>query len=512
MASSSIDQPTVTSSGKIGDPTKLTTVGSGVSCACRIGVFDQNLGDFDILSHWIAVLIPDQIHDVFNTMSTSGGVNREGNLKIFAPLGYYFLTPTEVLRDLLTYYGHAQAHRTIQLSPNGDGSPQGWGKTGGVYYYENINTPTRLGPDGTFSLTTTTPGVKTRLEFSNYGNNNISKVHEIRVRLWGRMLNGSDAGMTFKVRLYDPTGQIDVARHIDMKFGSTWTYGEVWFENLEQTNTNFNSLEVEIEAFRGYAGGSPNPYWQISNMDIAVVWFPVQHSLFDSSSFSDLDSYFTDQTPDYELDGDFYDVTVREAMMEVLAHTPEIYLYLANDAQLTCAKLAAYSTESTPKVFGFKQGNLIKINRIYAYTERIANSIEVKFDAKAANSAEETAESDPEPINDILTDLDAMSAAQITERKLDLSRRLFREESVSDQSKDMTSVFSANYMEIWGDDVKAVDIVVTMECLEVKPGDIVAFNDETLGYDERKFTCVARDIDFDKLEGRLLLYDIEFSS
>lgn len=426
-----------------------------------------------------------------------------GTLCLFNPIAYLNKTPSAILVDILQHQAHVE-HLKVRLYPDSDSSPNNWqnGIGGANYPYvaDDIEDPPA---GGLFPfLYTSSNGTQDRFGVSN-SPSNVSNCKEIIVRTLMAINRGTDLGLGLDISLYHSGATLIGTRTIDPQPNYTYQYVDCKFEGLNLTKAQLDSLEVLITARRYYTGGSPNPYWRIYRLNLDCFCSVSDVTGIDKTSFTDQDSYFSGQTPAYQLYGDIYGYKFREAMMRILAHAPELLMYLDYRSQLKLARLQRYPDVGSPFEISRNAGNLVSIDKIYTYTERFATVIELAYDSESGHTASGSATKNPDFRTAFNTVISKSSGTSDDEINIERIRLV---------SADLANRHNAVYLDIWDLLPKAVEITMTPDIMQLEPGDVVKIHEPSYGFNHKKLTLVKKGFNIDSEQGKALLYDIDFTN
>lgn len=349
---------------------------------------------------------------------------------------------------------------------------------------------------------------------------NCASVHEIIVRTWCRMLEyGTGDGLGIEITLkYGATAGVDSGTLIAAKDiwvatsgGNPYHYTEVVFPKLNLTKAQADSIQVELKNVRGYAGAGASTQWFVATVQIDCFYKPSDFSTWDPARYTIADSYYTTNyvTPaSYLLDGDFSEMTIGDAVLQVLAHAPDLILAFNNNGELNLEIWPDYGDTASPYTYGPGEGglgpNFAGITRTFENVGRWASERILKTGAETEVL---TYPGVAEPSNTFYGDKYIEDFNRYRDSDRDIGVEVLRELIRDD---DVALYLSANQNQIWETPIPAMEIEVDKRILRAQCCDVVALNVPELGYDNKKYVVVGMEIDLNEVSGTLTLFDRDF--
>ncbi len=525
-----VGAPTYTS--RAGSPPTLT--GTNFSTAMRLYLWDDNFGGVGEEDGSIFFASPTGIHGQTSLGLQSPSIDTAhgySNLHILNPIGYSNKFVSQVLLDFLTEQLHV-GHGVVRMSPVADGPTSDWGAFGAKYAQidEPMTDPNALSN----SMTTSVANKEQDLLFPSLPSNVLRPVEAI-VAFFGSMTkgpSGSDEGLGFGFQLQHPSlGNLSRKLIADMYANGTIDAKRVKLDRLAHNLPGiFNAGWLAVTSERGAAGASPNPNWKVYALEMLVYYEGSEPSydIIDMGAHSALDSYFTTHPlvnpagggGPWNLDFDVIDTTGYSALLDILAHAPEIFYYIDYRGQLVPKKVGAYADVATPRGLSTVDGSIIAVRRgPYRIDERYANAIELRWGVAIPHQASGTATADP--VNEVidrgarkvLIGAQGVPVASWEDRKA--MDRHFIEGRGATPNKAVAEACAKIYLNMWGEEngreVMGLDLVCPYSCIDVEPGDVVALTIPSLGLAAQNYLCVEKTFDLDRNELNITVYDVEMT-
>lgn len=494
--------------------------GTNLSTAMRLYLWDDVFAGIGEEDGEIYFPSPTGIHGQTSVGIASPVLNtphKYQNLHMLNPIGYNSQVVTKVLLDYLTEQLHV-GHGVVRLSPSGDGTTSDWGAFGTKWgqIAEPMNNP-NLG-----NSMSAAANKQQDLLFPSLPANTL-RIKEAVVAFYGSMTkgpDGSDEGMGFGFQLKAAAwssrkliADLYANGNIDARMAK--------IDRIEQLPGVFNAAWLAVTSERGLAGPSPNPNYKVYCLEMVVYYEGTEpgYDIIDLGSHSILDSYFTthpviDPTGPWLLDFDIIDTSGYSALLDILAHAPELFYYVDYRGQLVLKKVGKYSDVPTPRALSTIDGTIIAARRgTYRVDERYANAVEVRAGVLVPHTTSGTATTDPtNPASDrgknkYIRGANGVPVAGWEDRKI-LDRHFFRR-------KDVAEATSKIYLNIWGEEngreLMGLDLVCPYSCIDVEPGDVVALTIPSLGLAAKNYLCVEKSLDLDRDELNLTVYDVEMT-
>ena len=483
--------------------------GTNFSTAMRFFFWDDDTTGIADEDGAIQMVAPGGIHGVTSFQITSPSLDTahlRRNIHLLNPIGYNNKSVTQVLKDFLIEQMHV-GHGIVRLNPSGDGTTSQWTPSTLGGKWARIDEPMD-DPDLNDYIFTVTAGGAQDLTFPALPSNALWAI-EALVAFYGAMTkgpSGSDEGLGFGFQMQHAiVGNLSRKLIGDMYAGGSINAQRVKLERIDQLPEVFNAGVLHVTAERGSAGASPNPKWYIYTLEM-VVYYSIneaQYDVIDAGAFSALDANYTTHLMDFDL----IDTTGYQALLDILAHAPQLFLYVDYTGKLRPGEIDAYSDWTTKRPLSTEDGSIQEVLRgPYWYDERAANLVEVKWGVKTPSSPTEDPTNQP---GDVKYRRGASSIPVVGWEDIKpLDRHFVRGSS----NKDVAEAIAAHYLELWGKrrrGVRALDLALPYSSIDVEPGDVVAITVSNLGYSSTPFRCVEKSFDLDK--GRILMtvYDVE---
>lgn len=503
--------------------------GGNFSTALRVWIWDDNAGgiaDEDFAAYFTA---PSGIHNQSTVVlgAAPSGAQAQCNLHLLNPIGYNNKIITQVLLDFLVEQMHIGCG-IARVRPTGDGTGTWAASTGGAKWAcidEQLNEPgnTKLNDYISANAAAAAQG----LTFPTLPSNALN-VHEAIVCFIGLMTkgpSGSDEGLGFGFEYHNNT----VGAITRKLIGDMYADGSVNAQRVKLDRLNgatilasaWNNGFLKLTAEYGTAGPSPNPYWRVHALEM-LVYYDINEPTYyviDQPSFSNLTPDYTSATNplgsfDWLLDFDIIDTTGYSALLDILAHAPQLFLYVDYLGRLKLAQIGAYADTASPRVLSTVDGSILEVQRgPYWYDERAANQVELRWGVTIPHSGSGGAVEDPtNPPADrgsrkYRRGADSIPVAGWEDIKI-LDRHFVRRDS----NKDVAETMAKMYLHLWGKSrrgVKAMDLSCPYSCVDVEPGDVVAVTVPALGMASKRFLCVEKSFDLDRDRMLLTVYDLE---
>lgn len=446
----------------------------------------------------------------------------------FNPIGYNRETPSAIIQDLLRYRGQVGLAQ-IAKHPTDDVSTTNWTIAGEATAWEATADPVTDFPvdvnDHVFSQTN---GATLKLSFSGSElPSTVTSIKEIIIRGRGETTEtGTGQGHGLVVRVYrDHTEGVDNGTLIDSA-RSLWIpeidkppphdqsyYFEQKIGGLNLTKANCDSLKLEVD-FDFEPGATPVATMFVWSFQLDLVCEVNDVSSWESGSFDGADTYFSSSysTPDYELDCDFYNMGLDEAIMEVLAHTPELVLFLNNNSEIALEVWPDYDDVSTPYVIGLETGqptiefpdNLLSIIRTFKHEDRWSTYRTIRWDTDRAFGLYP---GDPDPDN--------RKAQEVLVAEQDKGLDRVRDNRTQDDrphmfDQEILGYYNAATSQLFASQIDGIEIEMDKRILRLSNNEVVAFNFPGLGYNDKKHVVSSIEIDLDEMIGTVIILDRTF--
>jgi hypothetical protein len=487
--------------------TTFTSIVDSYSTALRAWIFDQihpDSGGEDQIDLNVFFPSPTSIHEqaAFKSAET---VFNLGNLHIVNPIGYAQETITAVLRDLIFHQAHAN-HGRLEVTLNGDGATNQWTRSLGTNpFYSYVDDPAEA-PDLADYLETTGAGNLAQFLLRSLPSNGL-RMHEVIVGVVGQLQAGTDRGLAFQVKLQHAGGQQGRTMQADMYHNNSVRKQVVKFEALDIADTTWAGVFLEIGAKRGFIGATPNPRWRLYAVDVVGYYETADVVLVRWESFADLDAAYSN----FLLSFDLLSGTFRSAVLDVLKHRPELFLYLDWQGALSLGRVRKYSDAVSPLKLSTEDKSILAVQRgPYKFKERTANSLLVRWGMTIRHTSEATAQEDPvndRPERGTRRHYEAsefvLPAAGQDQKELD--RHFIRGTS----GPGRVASFAASYLNMYKKHPDAIDIACSMRAAEAEPGDVVEVTIPKLNYQDKELLVVDNSFDLDQDMPILTLFDLE---
>ena len=425
-----------------------------------------------------------------------------GDLVIGQPIGYDVKVPPQVLQDLINHQAHVGRGR-VRVVPTAEYATGTWTPSTGGTFYNLIDSGTHA-PDWGEWISTTAPNDAIRFAAYSQMPSNVSKVKEVIVNIWCHILESNTGnGNSFLVSVYHSGGvQFGISKYIAQTPSGTGNFIQVRFQGHDLTESNMNNFEIEIETKRPFGGAAPVSLWKIYELDAMVIYEPDDIDLVDEASFDAIDALYS--AKGYYLTGDFFDVGFDEALMNVLSHAPEMFIFVANDSKITAHEIGAYSDTASPYTIGPDRGNFIAVKRSFTVDERVVTDWLLSYNARNLSTAAGSATQNP--TNEL--------GYQATDT-IDYQERA--EEYPADELRELigdtadAKIFLGDYDDVFADSIDGIEIAMNQFILVPEIGDVVSVDIDKLDINEKKHLVVRKEIDLDNIEGDITLFDKELA-
>lgn len=507
MASIDEGAPIFTSrSGGTGDIT-----GANLSTAMRMHTWDSDVGgnaEVDFPELFVgATGIHDQtfVRVGGGDASYYGNPNLRRNMHMVNPIGYKDRGAMVILEDLIITQAHA-GHLFLRMLPVADKGVNQFGGAAAGAHWSVVNRYVDFtGTPFTF-LTTIVAAREEQFTFNPLLPSNVAHVVEAVAGIVASMSKGpagSDNGMAFQLALFTSLGQRARTMYCDFYTDGSAQYRTAKFEQLAMNPGAgagaWGDLYISIKSARGSAGASPNPFWKLTALELGIHCEVNDIVLVDDAQFNGFQANdpFTLDCDLVEYDS-FYD-----AIMDVLNHAPPNFLYIDYRSCLVPNIVPDHATATpidiTDWIIGFDKSR-------YKYKERSARAVELWWGVQVPQKF--TAQSDPVNV-----------ATDRPERKLRRGAKVSSEIGYDDakiikrhfiRTAAVAEVSVEAYLQLWQKEPDAVEPLCDWRALKIEPGDVCIINRPELGFNNRKFTCVANPVENDDDRVRLILYDIKY--
>ncbi len=444
----------------------------------------------------------------------------QSTLDIYNPVGYKLKVPSQIIQDLLVHQGHVPhmlLHR--HAIPTHDQTTTSWTSSGGTFFGV-LDEGTDIKPIVTSDrVFTTTPGAILVLLCSQTFPSNVTKIKEIRLNTWSALQVGTDTGINLEIKLYHsavigtpgsgtqfgPTGG-NVVAHPTAASGNEIRFEQQLIQGLDLTPTQCEKIELDFKPLRETIGGTPDPEWWIYAFDLDFFCEVSDIDLVDEESMDAIDTYFSGQTPSYQLQGDFTDGHLDDAVMDILAHAPEVMLYLSNEGKLTTKKWPKYADETAPYKIGPAHDNFRGIRGTFDDDERLLTEAEYDYQIALPGAVKVTpGVADSDNLKGVSKLIDTLG-----------KWRSRPTEEPGAKIREWLQVFGTieryaivNEL-IFGETINGLTIEVDHNIFRTQIGQIISVDVPDLGYDDQKHLIVGEEIDFDMMDGTLLVIDREY--
>jgi len=269
----------------------------------------------------------------------------------------------------------------------------------------------------------------------------------------------------------------------------------------------------------------------------------VDSGLVNVTSFTDLDTYFSSQTPPYVIIPVLFDMTYADGFLNLLSYAPELMVWFTYNSKIKCGKLGLLSAASSPFSFNKTAGNYRTVSG-GTYSERLVTSCEFELSAYVEDGIA-TAESSWKVMRDLQYggEARAVSAARYAGQPYKLAfqhrasttrARQARKRTYSDYgfsitggeqhytlerpwfSIDVTNLdgvvsrYARNMFRIWRNATPTVKVVSDHRALTVENRDVIEVNVPDRGYSAKRYVVVSNSFDLDSFERTVEGYEIEF--
>lgn len=530
MAPLDVGPPTYTSRAS------QAITGTNLSTAMRLYFWDDNNGGIGQEDGAIYFVTPTGIHAQTGVQIDTPGIDTghsQLNLHMLNPIGYNNKPIMQVLLDFLMEQMHVGCG-SVRLLPAGSGGTATWIPSSGSsphagYIDEPMDAPAFLD-----YLATSTAGATEQITFPSLPSNAL-EVQEAILAFWGLMTkgpSGSDEGLGFGFQMHHSSvGDITRLLYGDgMYADGTITAARVKLDRIGVLGglpSVFNSSWLNLTAGRGAAGPSPNPYWRIYNLEMLVYYTnnDPAYQVVDDSRFYALDAVLDaiaaavpagqPAQPNPLLDFDVFDTTGYSALLDILAHAPQAFLYIDYLGRLRPGLIGAYADVATPRALSTIDGSIIAVRRgPYRVDERYANAVELRWGVEIPHRSSGTATEDPtNPPADRGTRKVIQGAEGVPVAGWEDVKTLDRHFIRRDANKPVAEAAARMYRELWAEhkdnEVMGMDLVCPYLAIDVEPGDVVALTIPTLGLSAKNYLCVEKSLDLDRDELNLTVYDLE---
>jgi hypothetical protein len=508
-----------------------TLTGTNLSTAMRAFYWDDydpsaRIGERDAAIHFPSASgIHAQTSVVLDTPSPLTSIELGSNLHLLNPIGYNNKPITQVLLDFLTEQLHV-GHGVIRLSPAGSGVTAQWTPVPGLSTHASRIDEPMDAANFTDYLTTGTPNAAERITFPTLPSNAL-RVAEALVAFFGSITKGpvgSDKGMGFGFQMqHASVGNISRKMIADLYGNGVIDSRRAKLDRIDQLPGVFNASWLNMTAEYGAAGGAPNPFWFVYCLEMLVYYEGTEPSydIVDAAAHSALDARFTAHPllnfGSWNLDCDVLDTTGYSALLDILAHAPELFYYIDYTGKLKPGVVGKYADVATPRALSTVDGSIIAVRRgPYRVDERYANAVELRWGVSIPQITSGAATEDPtnppaeRGNRKFIRGAGGVPVAGWEDRKI-LDRHFIRRDS----NRLVAEAIAKTYLNMWGEEngreLTGLDLVCPYSALDVEPGDVVALTIPSLGLSGQNYLCVEKSIDLDKDELNLTVYDLEMT-
>lgn len=400
------------------------------------------------------------------------------------PLAYHEQLPSQVLQDMVRFVGETE-FGSVRLSPTADAGPNQWTpSTGSNPHYTYVD---KEGFTNNFYLYVSGRNLKERFKFYNQAPTNLQKARRIVVHFWFISGGGSDlrAGLTVTLSvgatLKNALNYLSLSlpadaeqHHAELEFACRGT--NYW------SKSEVDQMEVELWA-RAPSGGSLDLY--LYGIRVDVFYEPagsLAEELVDAASFDSLDSYFS--TNNYKLEGTVEGSTLKDGLLFVLRHAPELMIYEDGMGRLALAQIDDLSGQS-PVLELRRDVNLASVRSVRLGRERLVGSALVQWGTWAYTSDDESTQAadrvDLVPIGSFAY----RSQLAASETSADLRRPMLGGGFISDGTNATRMATVCD--KVFGHVLTVAEIRATADALALENGDVVAVTEPALGWSSKLF-------------------------
>lgn len=423
-----------------------------------------------------------------------------GNLHVVNPIAYHNQIITHALGDLLYHQAHVGMGLTRQL-PNSDiSSSAGWTSFPSGPKWQAIAEPTNNWSANTgVKNTTTDAGFRVGLSPLPAW---AAATRECVINMMCAVdSTGTDKGIGFEVNIYGVGANLLGSSVIEARGDYNLRFGTCKFPALTE-----NVAAVQIIARDYVPGAGSFRKWMVCALECMAF-----HDYSSSSTdplnievFNDLAARYASAPHQIILDLDLQDVSFRQAILNIVEHAPDLLLYLDWKSTITLAVIDNYDVALFSYTLSPLAKNIRAVKRRWLYKDKFATRIQISWGVQLPSSYESNSENSPASRGNrhLVMSLNYPDSYKSHVDK-SLDRRYVR--NYGKYAREIGDI----YLALYSKPIEALEIVCEIEACQCEPGDVAVLDFAELGYSNRKFYVVAKEIDDDDETVTLTLFDFQ---